>query len=351
LEEYGGEPQYYNDNIIVSRTICHNNPNDEASHKLYYYPNTRLFHCYTGCAEPSFDIFELIIKIANIQFHQEWDLDKAVRFLTYKLGLEVPEEEEQEEYLLKEDFAYFEEFDRIKEIDLKTYKADFKIYDDTILSRFNYNVRLTPWLNEGITEEALKNFNIGFYPGLDVITIPHYDIKGNFIGLRGRTLCKEDAAKYGKYRPIKIKNTLYTHPLGYNLYGLNKNYKNVQEMGKAVVFEGEKSVLKYDSYFGSENNISVACCGSNFSIYQFYLLKSLGVKEIVIALDKQFKEIGDEEWVFWTKKLKKINDRLKNDVQISYCFDKWNLLNYKSSPIDESPETFLKLFNQRVSLD
>ena len=347
LEEYGGEPQYYNDNIIVSRTICHNNPNDEASYKLYYYPNTRLFHCYTGCAEPSFDIFELIIKIANIQFHQEWDLDKAVRFLTYKLGLEVPEEEEQEEYLLKEDFAYFEEFDRIKEIDLKTYKADFKIYDDTILSRFNYNVRLTPWLDEGITEEALKNFNIGFYPGLDVITIPHYDIKGNFIGLRGRTLCKEEAAKYGKYRPIKIKDALYTHPLGYNLYGLNKNYKNIQEMEKAVVFEGEKSVLKYDSYFGSENNISVACCGSSFSIYQFYLLKSLGVKEIVIALDKQYKTINDEEHQHLVKNFYKILNRHINDVMISFIFDAGTDLGYKDSPIDKGPHTFLKLFKER----
>lgn len=29
----------------------------------------------------------------------------------------------------------------------------------------------------------------------------------------------------------------------------------------------EKSVLKYQSYFGIENNIAVACCGSNLSVH------------------------------------------------------------------------------------
>lgn len=348
LEEYGGDPQYYDSGAIVSRTICHNPPMSDASHKLYFYPNTKLFHCYTGCAEPSFDIFELMIKIANLQFHQEWDLDRAVRFLTFKLGLEVPTIEDEEDYgLLKEDFDYFEETERIKNIDLKTYKADFKVYDTTILDRFNYDVKIGPWLREGITEDVMKEFNIGFYPGLDVITIPHYDIDDNFIGLRGRTLCRADAETYGKYRPIKIKDTLYTHPLGYNLYGINKNYKAISQIEKAIVVEGEKSVLKYGSFFGQDNNICVACCGSSFSIYQFYLLKSLGVKEIIIGLDKQYKKINDEEHQHLVRNFYKILNRHINDVMVSFIFDGKDDLGYKDSPLDRGPETFLKLFKER----
>jgi hypothetical protein len=60
-------------------------------------------------------------------------------------------------------------------------------------------------------------------------------------------LCREEAEKYGKYRPIRIGKTLYNHPLGYNLYGLNKNAPAIKLFKKAVVFEGEKSTLKYDS--------------------------------------------------------------------------------------------------------
>lgn len=43
---------------IIAETICHNKTG--GSHKLYYYPETQLFHCYTGCG--SFDVFTLIEK-------------------------------------------------------------------------------------------------------------------------------------------------------------------------------------------------------------------------------------------------------------------------------------------------
>lgn len=55
LVEWGGDP-VYTDFGIISATICHNPPG-EGSRKLYYYSNTDLFHCFTGCADPSFDIF------------------------------------------------------------------------------------------------------------------------------------------------------------------------------------------------------------------------------------------------------------------------------------------------------
>ena len=348
LEEYGGEPEYTSEGNLISRTICHNHPNNEASRKLYYYTSTNLFHCYTGCAEPSFDIFQLIIKIADIQFHQEWDLDRAVTFLVYKLGIDIPREDiEEAPILLKEDFEYFDKFDRIRNINLKNYTVQIQSYDPTILTRMNYNVQLTPWLKEGIEQKTLDKYQIGFYPGNDVITIPHFDIDSHFIGLRGRSLCKEEAEKYGKYRPIRIGKTLYNHPLGYNLYGLNKNAAAIKLFKKAVVFEGEKSVLKYDSYFGGENNIAVACCGSSFTIYQYYLLKQLGVEEIVIAFDKQYKEFNDEEHLHLVKNYYKILNRHINDTLITFIFDDKDKLGYKDSPIDQSPEIFMKLFQER----
>lgn len=52
---------------------------------------------------------------------------------------------------------------------------------------------------------------------------------------------------------------------------------------------GEKSCLLYASYFGMENDISVAVCGSSLSNYQIQLLLDLGIQELIIAFDKQFK--------------------------------------------------------------
>lgn len=65
VEYLGGEPRYDKGDSSVSRTICHNDiaHYDEASYKLYYYNNTHLFHCYTGCEEPSFDIYQLTMKV------------------------------------------------------------------------------------------------------------------------------------------------------------------------------------------------------------------------------------------------------------------------------------------------
>ena len=351
LEEYGGEPEYTSEGNLISRTICHNHPNNEASRKLYYYTSTNLFHCYTGCAEPSFDIFQLIIKIADIQFHQEWDLDRAVTFLVYKLGIDIPREDiEEAPILLKEDFEYFDKFDRIRNINLKNYTVQIQSYDPTILTRMNYNVQLTPWLKEGIEQKTLDKYQIGFYPGNDVITIPHFDIDNHFIGLRGRSLCREEAEKYGKYRPIRIGKTLYNHPLGYNLYGLNKNAAAIKLFKKAVVFEGEKSVLKFISYFGLKNNICVAVCGNSLSAYQFQLLQDCGAREIVVGFDKDYEEKNTIESAAVVDKLMKLQAKFKcKGMNFSFLFDvNNNTLGYKDSPLDQGKEAFMKLWCNKV---
>ena len=106
--------------------------------------------------------------------------------------------------------------------------------------------------------------------------------------------------------------------------------------------------MLYASYFGEENDISVAVCGSSLINYQVKLLLSLGVEEIIIAFDKQFKEIGDDEWKRWTKKLTDIHTKYGAYTQISYMFDKNDLLDYKMSPIDNGKDIFLKMFKERV---
>ena len=76
LQEWGGEPEYTEFGIL-SATICHNAPG-EGSKKLYYYANSTLFKCYTDC-DSTFDIFELTIKVFNIQHNRKLDLNDAVR--------------------------------------------------------------------------------------------------------------------------------------------------------------------------------------------------------------------------------------------------------------------------------
>lgn len=346
LEEWGGEPRYTNFGI-VSRTICHN-PANEGKHKLYYYENNKLFKCYTECDE-TFDIFTLVQKVMNIQYSIEYSFYDTLIWLSRYFNLSLTDEDEETAIKLP-DWEYIKNYSRIKEITPTSNIIKLKTYDDSILNNFNYSVKITPWLKEGISQDAIIRAKIGYYPGQDCITIPHYDIEGNFIGLRGRALGKEEAEIYGKYRPLKINNTLYSHPLGLNLYNLNNSKENIRQMKIAIIAESEKSTMQYCSYFGSENDISVACCGSTISQYQINLLLSLGVKEIVIAFDRQFQEIGDREFKLLTKKLTHLHDRYKNYTTISLIFDKNKITSYKASPLDEGPEKFLKLFKERIFL-
>ena len=346
LQEWGGDPEYMNFGILCS-TICHNAPG-EGSKKLYYYDNSGLFRCYTGC-DSYFDIFELVIKIMKIQHDKDFDLNDAVRWIAQKFGVSGKEEDGPDEDEI-DDWKYLANYGRIQEIELKTNSITLKEYENDILDRFNYQIKIGPWLNEGISQESIEQAKIGFYPGGDQITIPHFDINNRFVGLRGRTVCKEEGELYGKYRPMKINKQLYNPPLGMNLYNLNHSKNAIKTIKKAIVFEGEKSCLLYKTYFGLDNDISVACCGSSLSAYQVQLLIEAGAEEIIVAFDRQFEEIGDKEFQHLTKNLKALHSKYKNNVLISFVFDKNKLTGYKDAPIDCGPQIFLQLFKERIIL-
>lgn len=358
VAEFGGEPRMQG-NFFIARTICHN-PAGEGSHKLYYYDNTKLFRCYTDCGT-TFDIYELICKIKNHnqeyktyysregkQIQREWQIFDAIEFVAIYFGYSAQTFDFQDSQEKLQDWKVFSNYERINNVEEQQQKVELKIFDDKILKHLP-RPHITPWEKEGISQEVMLHRGIAYDPKNQGIVIPHYDIDGNLIGIRERTLIKEEE-KTGKYKPAILNGKMYNHPLGFNLYNLNNSKENIKILQKAVVFEGEKSPLLYASYFGEENDITVASCGSSLISYQIKLLLSLGVKEIIIGYDKQFKEIGDEEWKRWTKKLYDIHTKYGAYVQISYLFDKKDLLDYKDSPIDKGPDIYMKLFKERIML-
>lgn len=339
--QLGGDP-HMGVGSFTALTICHGGD----SHKLYYYDNTQLFHCYTGCDEPSFDIYELTRKVKSRETNRDWSLPKAINYVANYFGYEL--NFEQEDVLLKLDFEYFKKKDKLKDIPIEK-KAELKIYNTKILENLP-QVRIESWEKEGITFQTIKNKNIRYNPANQSIIIPHYNIGGDLVGIRERTLITENEV-YGKYRPATFNKKMYNHPLSFNLYNLNYSKENIKQMGVAIVFESEKSCLQYASMFGEENDVTVACCGSNLISHQVELLLFLGVKEIIIGFDKQFKEIGDEEFKKWTRKLTNIHKKYHNYVNISFLFDKKNnLLGYKDSPTDRGRDAFIELYMNRITL-
>lgn len=353
LSDLGGEPEKINDNVITCTTICHNHPG-QGSRKLYFYSNSRLCHCYTGCeGNPSFDIVELTQKVMSREHPKprengNWTIPEAIRYIAQKFGFSPKEDSAEDNLIIKKDLKIFEKYEKIKEITINNQRIQLKEYDDTYLNHLPHNVIIQPWIREGISTEAMEIAGICYNPKSHAIVIPHRDIDGRLIGIRERTLVKEKE-QYCKYMPSTIGDIMYSHPLSYNLYNLNNSKENIRKLKKAIIFESEKSCLKSISYFGRYNDISIATCGSNLFEFQFSLLYNLGVEEIIIGFDRQYKEIGDEEYKRWVSKLKNISNKYNPYCKISFLFDIDNLLGYKDSPIDVSKEVFLKLFKNRLN--
>lgn len=343
VAELGGEP-IFKDGFLQCKTICHGGD----SHKLYYYDNSHLFKCFTQCEGDAFDIFDLTRKWAK-QRGDDWTLIRAVKYVAAYFGIAAKDEENFDNLQEKlQDWDILRNYQNTSSsIDKKI--VEFREFNDNILRNLP-RPRIIPWLNEGITQEVMNSRGICYDPVNQGIVIPHYDDEGKLIGIRERTLIKEEE-QYGKYKPAIINGKMYNHPLGFALYNLNNSKSHIQEMGLAIVFEGEKSCLKYASLFGTDNDISVATCGSNLIQHQVDLLRQYGAKEIVIAFDKQFKEKNDVEFKQWVKKLTALHNKYNKLNTISFIFDKeGDILGYKESPIDRGADVFLKLFKERVRL-
>ena len=349
--ELGGNPRLdpTGAEVFVAHTICHN-PACCGSHKLYYYGNTRLFRCYTECAGDAFDIYDLTRRAMKLQRNEEWTLPRAVGHVAHYFGISISDEENFDNGQTRlQDWEILKNYQENSSISSDKKIVEFKEFDEKILEHFPRPL-ITPWINEGITQEVMNARGICYDPVSQGIIIPHYDENGALIGIRSRTLIKEEEV-YGKYRPAVINGKMYNHPLGFALYNLNNAKTAISQLGTAIVFEGEKSTLLYASLFGAENDISVATCGSNLIQHQVDLLIQCGAKEICIAFDKQFKERGDAEFLQWVKKLKTLHAKYSKQVKVSFLFDKeGDLLGYKSSPIDHGRDTFMKLFKERVRL-
>lgn len=226
VTKLGADNYEERENAIIFPTICHNERENDASMKLYYYKDSHMFHCYTECNE-NFDIFDLIKKVHEIN-HENYNFYDIVYKIADLVEYNIFSDTTKENYI-----SNIDKFKKEKE-EIELYEYDTKVLD---VFRWKPTVE---WLSEGISEKAMKKFNILYYDYQNKIVIPHYNIEGKLIGIRGRTLDPIEAELYGKYTPLKVENIIYKHPLSFNLYGLYENKENIKKYKTAVIFEGER---------------------------------------------------------------------------------------------------------------
>jgi len=334
LSSLGVQGNWLDEGKLVFETACHNHIG-EGSHKLYYYDNTKLFYCYTGCGR--FDIFQLLSKMNVIENNEELSIEEAI-----------------DKYVNSQSFITLGSSETSTRIDLndlneKYVKPELFHYDKKEYLSLP-RVVVDDWVAEGISAQTQYRYNVRYNYSMSGITFPHLDMDYNFVGIRQRLINKEMAEQRGKYRPLERNGIIYSSPLSFYLFGLAFNKNAIKKKKKAIVLEGEKSVMLMDDIFSPYNNIGVSTSGMHFSRHQYELLKSLGVKEIVFAFDRQFKEVGSQEFIELLEIYRSINDRFgdnPDNIKITFIFDERLLTDYRDAPVDKGFETFVELYNNR----
>ena len=271
------------------------------------------------------DILTLVMTIKNISF------PKANKYLHKLLGLEY-------KFKIKEDKPDKKDplnvFKKVKRKRCVVNLDELETYDDSIIKEYTPLVHIS-WLREGILPFTCDVFKIGYSAEKKRIVIPTRYWCGeenDFIGIMGRTTINEwEMLDIPKYFPLKK----YFKSL--NIYGLQENYKTIQESGFCVVAESQKSVLKRHS---RKDGTVVAIESHDMSPEQVIILIGLNI-DIVIAMD-----VGVD-----LHHIRSMCEKFYGIRNIYYIYDKYNLLKDKQAPMDAPNKIYEYLFKYKILYD
>lgn len=326
----------YGNSSLIFPTICHNEMSNDPSHKLYYYEATKRFYCYTNCK--SMSVFDFIIKVYQtrgykIEFREAYNILDEIVSKRIKNGFAILSNPKP----LVPD-----------KID-KNWEEQLPVYNHHILECFTQQPRfLDVWMSEGIDYDVLVEFGVRFDMVRNRIVFPILDRNGRLVGIRVRNFNQDDIDSGRKYMPLWHNEELYNCPKMMVVYGYYQNKAVIKKLKEVIVFEAEKSVLKYGSCF--TQNKSVAVGGSSFSQYHSIILKDAGVTKIVLAFDNDYSEDGDK--YYGLKKMIKEAKKVQGmgfEVEIIYDWDQEYLGN-KDAPIDLGRTVYSKLYRERKKL-
>ena len=333
--------RYYNNQLIMP-TGCHNEIIGTAKHKLYYYEDSKKFHCYTCCG--SMNPFEFVVQAYR------------TRGIKYSLSNAAIIIERIIQERLRDGFAIVTPPSNVKKEIEEDWHKSLTEYNPSIMNCFSRNKKyLKVWEKEGISFDAMDKFGIKFDMIRNRMVIPIYDDKGVFVGAKVRNFNQEDIENGRKYMPLIHNNEIYTYDKGKILYGLNFNKKNIKNAKRAIIFESEKSTILYESLYVGNKAVSIG--GSNVSMYQAKLLKQYKVETVVLALDNDYSllpnENGEYDKYFGLYKMLKEANKLDAkgfNVEIVYDWEQ-SFLENKDAPIDKGREIWNKLYRNRKNFN
>ena len=321
-------------------TICHNV--DGGKYNLAFNEEDKYFTCFSECG-CSYSLLSLVKKRREI-LGEPCTTYRSMKWICEQCGIEFNFKEEIKE--VKNNIYNWQGLLRYT----KEHKnQENKIYSNSILSELEDCIYL-PWIDEGITEEIQEKYQIKWYNRTQQVVIPVRNINGDLVGMHSRNTNPDLINEGMKYIPLRMLNgDEYKFQMGLELFGLNYNKVNIEKAKQVILLESPKSVMQFDNF--CMPNICVGMFGMGFSLQKLKLLLGLGVDKFVIALDKQYEEIGNTEYKSWEKKINKIIDIIRPYAnEIAVIWDKDKLLDYKDSPTDKGEDVFMKLWKEREKI-
>lgn len=337
-------PYKKNKDGCLLKTFCHNSDLSSAKYNLVFYEENRSFFCFSECG-CSYNIITLMEKSfkTNGQNMSRFNCVKNICEIC-----SIP-------------FNFADESKPIKQIEYNWKKTLGKydkgivkedeesiIYDNKILNFFEEKYH-SDWIDYGITIDTMKKYGIKWYGYRSQIVLPCYDYYENLIGIRIRNMNTESDIRY---MPLKLLNgDEYRFKTSLHMFGENHNFDEIRRTKTVWIVESEKSVLKFDSWFG-ERNVSVAMFGSNLSEQNKLKLLKLGINSVVIMIDSDFIEVGDEHFAKFEKKVMNIYNEFKPYVDNIYCvYNNQGYDGYKFSPCDFTREQFDILMENKERIE
>lgn len=329
---------------LITNTICHNF--SDGDYKLYYYHESKQFHCYTGCSK-NYSLYDLVIQAHKVK-GVELKFREAISWICLQLGIRQNYYEKPEGFGHDDkgnaELDYYAKFNKRPEP-----VTELEEHSDQIFYQFS-DYHHPSFLEDGINHEAMNKFEIMFDYYRHRIVVPHrkHD-NGALIGIKTRALNQWEIDAGFKYVPLKENEVLYSYPTYANLYGYWQNKEAIRRLKKVILFEAEKSVLQCETIYG-EDNFALALCGSNLSDFQVKLILDLGVEEVFLALDKENTDSLDEDSIEYQKKLLRMGRMLAPYVRVFVIYDDNGLLQLKDSPSDHGQEILETLMKQKKEI-
>lgn len=285
---------------------------------LFITPSRNAFYCQS-CHQGG-NILTWLIKMEHLSFKE------AAEKICQLSGKDISKMQ------ICESLRYYKSLKRMKEDEEpKIIKRD--ILPEQSIEKYSDEIP-QEWLDEGISADIMKKFQIRVDGSANRIVYPVRDKNFNLIGFKGRT-------RFQNYKSLNVQKYMNYTKIGTIDFfaGMKESHDYIKEKNEIIIFEGIKSVMKLWSWGKQFNAVSSET--SVLNMEQIKIILEMGIKNVVIAYDNDV-YIGE---------IRKKMQFLKRFVNVFAVIDSKKILSgEKMAPVDDGEKIWNELYEGRIKI-